>query len=175
MWHFARQPQTMRGFSIAELLVVVAAITLLAAVSLAAVTKARDKAIVTRVNADMATLKNVVEMYRTQEAKEPCHEHDGTDAPEISWSAAYVKVWPKTPWRTAYSFEHEYVLGDQNAPSIGTDYYYLRVTGMPLEAAVLYDKLFDDNNIGSGNFRSDGTISYERLFPIPNASSHCMS
>jgi general secretion pathway protein G len=170
-----RQPSSQRGFSIAELLVVVAAITLLAAISLAAVTKARDKAIVTRVNADLSTLKNVVEMYRTQEAKEPCHEHAGTDFPETSWSAAYIKVWPKTPWRTTYSFEHEYTAGNQDTPTPGVHYYYLRITSMPLEAAVLYDSLFDDGNIAGGNFRSDGTISYERLFPIPSTASHCMS
>ncbi len=48
-----------KGFSVVELLFVVSVITLLSAISMAYITKARDKAIASRISMDFTEIKKV--------------------------------------------------------------------------------------------------------------------
>lgn len=167
MFSLATHIHSRRGFSIPELLVVVAAISLLAAVALAALTRARDKAMVTRTRADIAELKKIVETYRTQNAGEPPHLHDGTIGYETTWSLGYIKAWPKTAWLTNYFFTHS---GAQSAPTT-SDYYYIGLT-MPPVMATLYDQMYDDGSSSTGMFQSyTGPPAHygEYLFTYPGS------
>lgn len=168
MWSFNQRKTSEGGFTIPELLVVISAIMLMSAVALAAITKARDKALVVRVSTDSAELKKAVEMYRTQNGVEPCHSHDMSDTAEKDWSDGIVKSWPATPFRTKYFITHT---GDPDSPDSRFDYYYIGLVMDP-KYAQLFDDLYDDGNLTTGQFRSQATpvAHYSiTLFLVPTA------
>lgn len=170
------RPKTKKsGFTIAELLVVMAIIMLLASVVMSSITKARDKAIAARLATDFKTIKDVEEMYVTQNAIEPCHMHNmgaTTNIDEAVWSQPYIKNWPISPSQTKYFFTHS---GDTASPT-SSDYYYIGVVLDP-KYAQLYDSQFDDGNPSGGLFRSQTSpsphYSYFLSFVTSGSHKHC--
>lgn len=157
------------GFTISELLVVISIIMLLASVVMSSITKARDKAVAARLSGDFKTLKDIEEMYVTQNATEPCHLHNKTDTNERNWSQPYVKTWPKSPSQTNYFFTHS---GNQNTPT-SNDYYYIGVILDP-KYAELYDTQYDDGNPNGGLFRIQGDhYSYFLSYITSGSHKHC--
>ena len=160
------------GFTLPELLVAVSIIALLASVTMAAITKARDRAVVARLSTDFSEIKKTMEMYITQNMTEPCHVHNMSDTNEQSWSQGFMKTWPQSPSRTKYFFTHS---GDQANPT-SNDYYYIGVTLDP-KYAVMYDAEFDDGNLNTGLFRSQTSplphYSYFLSYITSGSHLHC--
>ncbi len=163
-----------RGFTLVELLVVISVIALLSSVVLAALMRARERAFVARMSADFAQIERAVETYRTQHTISPCIDsdmaaNDMTDAHEKVAVEEYYP-WPKTPFGT------DYYLGYTGTPGNPTpsNYYYIGIT-MPSDIAVIYDKLYDDGNLGTGLFRYESLPlpHYEFFLNYVNPNDHC--
>lgn len=170
MWTNNLRTQKNRGFSIAELLVVMSIIMLLSAVVASAISIAREKAIVSKISNDISGIIKIEEMYITQNNTEPCHNHDLSDNGEKVWSVGYTKAWPISPVRTKYFLSHT---GPQAAPT-ATDYYYIGVTLDPVYAQ-LFDQLYDDNNPNTGLFRVQATpppLHYSYFLSYVATGSH---
>ena len=88
------------GFTLVELMVVIVIIGLLATVVVINVAPATDKAAVTKVEADVATLEQGVEMYRLSKMSYP--SGDGLQA---LVAEGFIKRLPEDPWGNPYRYE----------------------------------------------------------------------
>lgn len=162
------------GFTIPELLIVVAAIALLSSIVIAALMRARERAFIARMAADFTQITRAVETYRTQNSYSPCIDidmtnGDMTDTYEKGALQGYY-AWPKTPFLT------DYYLGYTGTPGNPTpsNYYYIGIT-MPSDIAAIFDKLYDDNNLGTGFFKYNATPlpHYEFFINYVSSGDHC--
>ncbi len=92
-------PGRTEGFTLVELMVVIVIIGLLATVVVINVAPATDKAAVTKVKADVATLEQGVEMYRLSRLTYPVG--DGLQA---LVNEGFVKRLPNDPWGNPYRY-----------------------------------------------------------------------
>ena len=88
------------GFTLVELMVVIVIIGLLATVVIINIAPATDKAAVTKVRADVATLEQGVEMYRLSKMSYP-----GGDGLQTLVSEGFIKRLPNDPWGNPYHYE----------------------------------------------------------------------
>ncbi len=113
-----REEDREAGFTLVELMVVIVIIGLLATVVVINVAPATDKAAVTKVEADVATLEQGVEMYRLSKLRYP---EAGEGLPALV-REGFVKRLPDDPWGNPYQFG---VPGRNGAPfeiySLGAD------------------------------------------------------
>ena len=119
------------GFTLTELMVVIVIIGLLATVVLINVLPSQDRAMVTKAQADIATLETAMEMYRLDNLSYPAGA-EGLQAlrtPPASLADAsryrpggYIRSLPDDPWGRPYQLR---VPGDNGAPfqilSLGAD------------------------------------------------------
>jgi prepilin-type N-terminal cleavage/methylation domain-containing protein len=170
----AQDNNSKSGFTIPELLIVVATIALLSSIVIAALMRARERAFIARISTDFAQITRAVESYRTQNTRSPCLDadmatSDMTDTYEKGAVQEYYP-WPKSPFGT------DYYLGYTGTPGNPTpsNYYYIGVT-MPSDIAAIYDKLYDDNNLGTGLFRYAPTPlpHYEYFINYVTTGDHC--
>ena len=116
---FAGMTKTKReeGFTLVEMMVVLVIIGLLATVVIINVMPATDRAARTRVQADLSTLEQAIEMYRLENLRYPT-----TDEGLASLTPNYVRRLPNDPWNSPYVYVSP---GPNGAPfriaSLGAD------------------------------------------------------
>ena len=103
-----------RGFTLTELMVVIFIIGLLATVVLINVLPSQDRAMVTKAQADIATLETALEQYRLDNLVYP-QSGDGLNAlsiappslaqPERYRRGGYIKRLPQDPWGRPYNYQ----------------------------------------------------------------------
>jgi general secretion pathway protein G len=89
-----------RGFTLVELMVVIVIIGLLATVVVINVAPATDKAASTKVEADIATLEQGIEMYRLNNMRYPA----GGQGLQALVAGGFVKRLPDDPWGNPYRY-----------------------------------------------------------------------
>lgn len=103
-----------RGFTLTELMVVIFILGLLATVVLINVLPSQDRSMVTKAQADIATLEQALEMYRLDNLAYPATS-DGLTAltaapatladPSRYRRGGYVKRLPEDPWGRPYQYQ----------------------------------------------------------------------
>ena len=113
----AARPRREDGFTLVEMMVVLVIIGLLATVVIINVLPATDRAARTRVQADLSTLEQAIEMYRLENLRYPTTE-EGLAA----LTPNYVRRLPNDPWNSPYVYVSP---GPNGAPyriaSLGAD------------------------------------------------------
>lgn len=106
--------QSERGFTLTELMVVIFIIGLLATVVLINVLPSQDRSMVTKAEADIATLEQALELYRLDNLAYP-GTSDGLGAlisppasiadPSRYRRGGYIKRLPEDPWGRPYQYQ----------------------------------------------------------------------
>jgi general secretion pathway protein G len=101
-----RRPRT-AGFSLIELMVVIAIMGLLATVVAVNLMGQTYKAKVTKVMADFDAMKKAIDIYKLNVGKYPSKLEDLWQAPggAKGWNGPYIDADPKDPWGNAYKYE----------------------------------------------------------------------
>jgi len=109
-----RRTRDERGFTLTELMVVIFIIGLLATVVMINVLPSQDRAMVTKAQADIATLETALEQYRLDNLTYPAST-DGLNAlstpppslaqPERYRRGGYIKKLPADPWGRPYNYQ----------------------------------------------------------------------
>lgn len=87
------------GFTLVEMMVVLVIIGLLATVVIINVMPATDRAARTRVQADLSTLEQGIEMYRLENMRYPTTEEGLT-----ALTPNYIRRLPNDPWNSPYVY-----------------------------------------------------------------------
>lgn len=103
-----------QGFTLTELMVVIFIIGLLATVVMINVLPSQDRAMVTKAQADIATLETALEQYRLDNLAYPASS-DGLQAlriappslmqPDRYRRGGYIKSLPQDPWGRPYQYQ----------------------------------------------------------------------
>ena len=125
-----RDPAGDGGFSLLELMVVVVIMSILALVIVPRVIDRPDQARVARVQSDLATLQNALELYKLDNFRYPTTEQGLaalTDRPTrdpvpANWSdSGYIDRLPSDPWGGEYQYLAPGVHGDVDVFTYGAD------------------------------------------------------
>ena len=117
------------GFSLLELMVVVVIMSILALVIVPRIIDRPDQARIARVQSDLATLAEAVELYRLDNLAYPSTEQGLqalVSAPVSeplprNWSGPYIDRAPKDPWDAEYQYLSPGVHGDFDIFTFGAD------------------------------------------------------
>ncbi len=127
------------GFTLIELIVVVAIIGLLVAIAIPQFSSYRDKARIALVWADLRNIQRAMEMLASDTEKWPGPNLVGTTANQEvwdfnstqaglvatnggfpSWNGPYVQSVPKDPWGSDYFFDPDYMIGGVDYAVVGS-------------------------------------------------------
>lgn len=118
------------GFTLIELMVVIVILGLLATIVIINVLPNQDRAMVTKAQADIATLEQAVELYRLNNLTYPASA-DGLEAlirppasliqPQRYQPGGYIKKLPVDPWGRAYLYAAPGQHGAFDISSLGAD------------------------------------------------------
>lgn len=130
-----------RGFTLVELLVVIAVIGLLSSIAIVATNSSRNKARYARVAADLAQIAKAAELYYSTAGSYPADQAPGVLPPEL---ASYMASWPKSPcsnwlydwqnWNSGNVIEATTVL-----PGVGYPFYYCIYTAPGYSCGGVYE------------------------------------
>ena len=118
------------GFTLVEIMVVMAIIGLLATMVIINVLPSQDKAMREKARADVATLEQALEMYRLDNQQYPrtveglaalVNAPAGLQRPERYRSGGYLKRLPEDPWGNAYQYAAPGRFGAVDVYSLGAD------------------------------------------------------
>ncbi|TCP67148.1 general secretion pathway protein G [Heliophilum fasciatum] len=133
------------GFSLIEILIVVAVIGVLAAMIVPSAFSAVDKGKVATLLSDYRAVKSAVLNYYTDVGSWPAESADGTGlvgkpaTSPATWSGPYLERWPTSPWENV-SFEIKKITTG-TAPNTETK-YILEIDKVPAEVVnKIYDEL----------------------------------
>jgi general secretion pathway protein G len=119
-----------RGFTLLEVVVVVAILGLLAALVVPQVMRRPDEARVTAAKQDVATLLQALKLYRLDNDRYPTTEQglsaltrkpQGAPAPANWKKGGYIDRLPSDPWGNAYQYLNPGVRGEIDVWSLGAD------------------------------------------------------
>ena len=172
-----------RGFTLIELMVVVAVISLLAVTLVPQVSKMVERARVSRTVAELTVIGNATNIYLADVGSYPPTIPDwgrpwGADVGLVDrgsvipahlaqWNGPYLKDWPqRTAWggvvgcgATGAYYIH-YPIGWINRDWIADNDYWIHMNPYcaryPPQMAIEIDKVMDDGQAGSGNMRLGG-------------------
>lgn len=179
-----------KGFTLIELIVVIAIIGVLSAIVAPSAFKAIEKAKVAKIEADFKALRAVVMSFYSDTGVWPqsdqCHSQGGGDAiiietrnfisgegQPLGWDGPYLDMWPATPFRPPGSYSHQYYnyvyaccpWGFCDAAN--TADVYLQVGSCTEDVARKIKRDIDGTNFSSTNpYRQTGSIRY--YFPPRN-------
>ena len=163
--------QKQKGFTLTELLLVIAIIGALAGIILASITKAREKAQIAKTVIEVKELSKSIYQYYIDTSVypvcgSPC---DATTDPLLNdlgvsgWDGPYATIYNKThPWGGAFS-----TADDVDLDGGGDDYVIIlnddspgsaEVVSdalIPLEAMLDIDNILDDGDLSTGNVRGN--------------------
>ncbi len=122
--HTARQ----RGFTLIELMVVLAIIGVLAALVVPNVLNRADDARVTAAKTDVSNLMNALKLYRLDNQSYPTAEQGlnalvvkpSTGPAPLNWKS-YIDKLPNDPWGRPYQYMNPGVKGEVDVLSLGAD------------------------------------------------------
>lgn len=122
--HTARQ----RGFTLIELMVVLAIIGVLAALVVPNVLNRSDDARVTAAKTDVGNLMNALKLYRLDNQSYPTAEQGlnalvvkpSTGPAPLNWKS-YIDKLPNDPWGRPYQYMNPGVKGEVDVLSLGAD------------------------------------------------------
>ena len=124
-----------KGFTLVELLIVIAVIAILATIVTPTAFKALDKSKVSTVEADYKAIKTATLNFHADTGKWPTDSLDFTTKPSgvSGWNGPYIDHWPsQTPWGGTYSLA---LNADGTGVAVATSPFYLGVTGtLPSDA-----------------------------------------
>lgn len=166
-----RLQQWRRGFTIVEILVTIAIIGILAAVIMAHLNDAKEKAKIAKAEAQLKEYRNALTLMAGDTGEWPGHQAIGTIATGTSgnevwdlsspqaglyqtdglypnWKGPYIYAIPKDPWDNPYFFDTDYNVAT-SGPAVWT--------------AVIGS--FGPNGVGRNVYDSDNII--EILVPVP--------
>lgn len=169
-----------KGFTLIELMVVVAVIGILATMLVPSVSKMIDKTRVARTVGELTTIVNAMDVYLADVGSYPPSVQDwgrpwGADVGLVgrgavhpnhlsAWNGPYLKNWPiKTAWggivgcgATGAYYIH-IPIGWIDGDGIGGNDYWVHMNAdcvrYPSAMGIEIDELMDDGNGGAGNFR----------------------
>ncbi|HEX2829457.1 MAG TPA: type II secretion system major pseudopilin GspG [Burkholderiales bacterium] len=119
-----------RGFTLLEVVVVVAILGLLAALVVPQVMRRPDEARVTAARQDVATLMQALKLYRLDNERFPTTEQglaalatkpQATPVPASWKKGGYIDRLPRDPWGNAYQYLNPGVHGEIDVWSLGAD------------------------------------------------------
>ena len=125
---YARRSRPQAGFTLLEIMVVVAIIAILSTVVVLSLVGNVDKAKVARVQNDVQALTSALEMYKldnfvyptTQQGLEALQTRPRGNPPAPNWKL-YVKKLPNDPWNRPYQYLSPGQHGDFDVYSLGAD------------------------------------------------------
>jgi general secretion pathway protein G len=121
-----RRMTRQRGFTLIEILVVVALIGLLAAFIVPNVIGQSEKARVDLARANMNAISTQLEMFRMHNGRYPTSEEGlralvEKPANARNWTAPYLSKMPEDPWGNAYIYISPGITGPYDLISLGAD------------------------------------------------------
>ncbi len=175
------------GFTLIELIVVIAIIAVLSAIIAPSAFMAIEKAKIARATDDMRAIKTAVMSYYTDTGLWPLvgisgairgtgaglvTNNDGSGNPVAGWDGPYLEKWPVNPWGSALSaFGNKYYWdadssGDDNGNGIVGEAQVI-MFNVPRKSAQTLDERFDDGVLTG----ADVGFIYQNLVVTPSATA----
>lgn len=166
------------GFTLTELIVVIAIIAVLASVIAPAAFRAIEKAKISRAVGDMKAIRTAAMSYYTDTGNWPIRgvdnstralgkgfltNDDGYNNPVPGWDGPYLEKWPRNPWgNTSSGFTNQYYWdasnsGDDNNNGLVGEAQVIMFNVLRKSALTL-DRTYDDGVLIAGGGASLGMI-----------------
>jgi len=124
-----QRPRSQSGFTLIEIMVVVAIIAILGATVVPLIMDRPDQARVVRAKTDIKNISAALDLYRldnngypsTEQGLQALVEKPSGDPEPRNWSGSYIKQLQKDPWGNEYVYQSPGESGDFDIISFGRD------------------------------------------------------